>query len=130
MKSILLLVMVFFIGMSPLAAHAGHTVPDGSIDRLHQDAHNLNDRVQNSWLNYRVKRAVYTFTTEVSAFYKCVSSGPHWDHTLPETCEHHFPRVWQTWYSVDRSLYDTSFDFPQVYNTYLRVRQDLQVLPH
>ncbi len=135
-----------------LPAFADHG-DGGGVARLHEDTHRLESIVQNSYLRYRVKLAVRRLTSEVSALFKCSGSdepggdepgGPGggggepggpvhlsgtWDHVDPTgSCEAIEQRVRQAWYPVDRYLYDSYYDLPQVYQAYVQVRQDMLAL--
>ena len=50
------------------------------------------------------------------------------DHTDPVDCESKEQQVRRAWSIVNRYLYDSYYDLPQVYEAYVQVRQDIQGL--
>ncbi len=113
-------------------AFADHTLPQGSIERFERDSRDLYNVVRYSTLKYQVKQAVYAFSYDVEQFVHCVHGYQESrDHDLiPSSCEYDLDRVHNSYYAVNRYLYDTYYDYPQVYSRYLRVNQDMRSLPH
>ncbi len=114
------------------SALADHTLPSGSIARLKRDTYDLGRAVQYSTIAYQVKSAFSRFSYDVSRFISCVQQRPQErDHDLiPSSCEYDLDRLHSSWYPVERYLYDTNYDYPNVYYRYLSVRRDMQALPH
>lgn len=114
------------------SAFADHTLPSGSLGRLRQDTARLDSTVRYSTLRYDVKLAVSRFAYDVERFVQCSQfRGENRDHDLiPEHCEQDMHQVHYSFYSVDRFLYDTYYDYPQVYRVYTTVKNDLRSLPH
>ncbi len=126
MKSKLSLALLALALLLPAAVRADHTGAQVAA-RLHADAHNLENVVRYAYLRYQVKQAVYNFTAQATALFQCASSQPRngtWDHT--GDCEMYEQRVRQSFYPVDRYLYDTYYDLPYVYQAYIQVKQDVQ----
>lgn len=125
-----LLVLAFLIGTTQIA-HADHQVEGGLVTRLHSGAHQLDDLVRYSTLKYSVKRAVSQFQYEVSRFYQCVPQRSNSrDHQMiPDHCVSYFRYSKSSFAPVDRFLYDTNFDYPQIYRQYLTVKADLASFP-
>jgi len=117
--------------MAPSIVKADHSLPGGSLSRLQNDTHYLEYQVRNSYLKYQVKQATYRLLLEVNALSQCIGQREETrDHdTVPENCEYRFRYVRQAWVPVNQYLYDTYYDYPRIYQAYLRVRQDIQVLP-
>ena len=122
----------FAILMSAFVAKADHTLPAGSLAHLRRDTYDLDREVQYSTLNYQVRRTVSVFAYDVSRFLSCVGArAVSRDHdVIPAQCEYALDRVHSSWYPVERYLYDTDYDYPQVYYRYLAVRRDIRALPH
>jgi len=126
----ILLIAIALSGVS----FADHTVPGGTCHRLYQDTARLEQNVRYSSLRWNVKDAVFRFYYAVERFTRCV--GPHRegetrDHdTIPESCEWAMRDLHSTWYPVDRYLWDTYYDYPYVYQSYTRVRDDMRYIPH
>ena len=127
---------VLIFSLLAAIAQADHTLPSGTMNRLYQDTRNLYKSVMYSPLHNGVKQSVYYFRRDVENLMRCMQ-GPHdsatekRDHDLlPEYCEHYLDSVHYSWYQVDRYLWDTNFDYPQVYYYYRFVRDDVRYLPH
>lgn len=122
---------LLFISLLCGVAKADHTLPVGAMDRLVQDTRSLYNSVMYSSLHSGVKQSVYYFRYDVENLLHCMRDSQNRDHTLiPEHCEHYVDRVHYSWYQVDRYLWDTGFDYPQVYYYYRFVRDDVRYLPH
>jgi len=121
-----------FVAFQGMFSYADHELPAGTVERLERDTRDLNYAVSYSTLRYAVKQAVARFAYDVDRFVDCVHGGPHItdDHDLiPGNCEFDLHHVRRSWYPVERYLYDTYYDYPQVYRRYLRVRDDLRMFP-
>ncbi len=112
-------------------AYADHE--KGSSAALAFETRTLNDYVQNSSLRYNVKEAVYRFNYDVMNLVQCVryqgvNSATN-DHTdkpgIPMACEYNFRIAQDSFRPVERYLYDTSFDYPGVYQAFLEVKYSL-----
>ena len=108
-------------------ALADHTNPNHPLDRLVMDTDRLEYQVWYSNLRYEVKSAVRNFAYDVDYFARCMDMYPqnplYPNHSV---CRFEFDRVRYSFYSVDRYLYDTYYDYPQIYNSYRRVKDDLR----
>lgn len=131
-RTLLLGLTALLLALPAGIARADHEVPGGSIGRLHNDAHQLENVVRYSYLRYQVKQAVFRFVSDVSRLFVCTSGDePRNDHNdhIGSGCSYALDNVGRSWYPVDRYLYDTYYDLPQVYYSYTRVRDDLRVFP-
>lgn len=114
--------MLLALGFQSVTARADHNAPLGSIRALHDQAHQLDNAVQYSYLSYRVKQVVSRLAYDVSRFYQCTGGNPADDHDLvPGTCYGPLRSIQQSFYQVDRYLYDTGYDYPYIYQQYRRV---------
>ncbi|MBI1861168.1 MAG: hypothetical protein HYR96_09655 [Deltaproteobacteria bacterium] len=141
--------------MGWVAAFADHTGEVGSIDYLSQEAQELNQFVQSSTLRYPVRAAVSDFNYRAHALHECShyyggSNAPAaasstlsnlndisipieiLDHTgggvgCPQQCRNQLSWAQYTFRYVERYLYD-AYDYPQIYQQYLRVRQALYAI--
>lgn len=115
---------------------ADHTVPDHVLHGLSHDSRQLESAVRYSTLRWQVKQSVFQFSYAVQRFMRCINYhfrgnvAGHRDHTIPGNCEYAMREVRQTWYPVDRYLWDTYYDYPYVYQAYLKVREDVRQLPY
>ncbi|MBI1861179.1 MAG: hypothetical protein HYR96_09710 [Deltaproteobacteria bacterium] len=126
MKATLTLMFLAF-GFQSAVVRADHEVPEGSVHELHEAAHQLEYEVRYTYLSYRVKQAVSRFTSNVVRFYTCVGGNPADDHeTVGTACYGPLRSAQQTFYPVERYLYDTYYDYPRVYQEYVRVKQLLR----
>jgi hypothetical protein len=108
-----------------LADHSGGTA---GVARLHNAVHQLDNHVRYSYLSPQVKQSVRRLVQEASMYYNCVnrSPSPFGEHEPGRSCEYNEQRMLQVWYSVDRFLYDTYYDFPQVYRAYEQARYEIE----
>lgn len=125
----------------------------GRVARLQRETHELQRVVSNSYLRYNVKQAVNEFAQQVRGLSRCsirfdfnesrlndssenlkevetptpidIDVKPL-DHN--EDCQFQIRRVHQSWYEVDRYLYDTYYDYPRVYRQYQEVERALRFL--
>ena len=131
-KKMHLAVLGLVFAASAFADHTG-----GSIDALVSASRNLNQTVNYSYLRYHVKSAVYGFSNEVEQLDRCADGrgferpelmdhGTN-DHTggVPPQCQYQLNRVRASFSQVERYLYDTYYDFPQVYQAYQYTRSAL-----
>lgn len=127
----LLLVLIGVFTLYVNIGVADHTLPAGSFSKLGKDTNHLDYVVRYSTLRYDVKWAVSNFAYDVKRLLYCVKYAQvDRDHDLlPEKCEYDLHRVQYSFYPVDRYLYDTYYDYPNVYYAYLAVRKDLKKLP-
>ncbi len=116
-------VLALVCSVLPLSAFAHH---DGDpIGELMEEAATLDSVVQSSWIRPNVKYAVSHFVQDISPLDDCSGLSPVADHQGP-SCRGEVAHVQMAWRRVGRYLYDTNFDFPQVYNQYLRTQTALQ----
>lgn len=125
-------------------AIADHEGP-GSLTTLLVEVHNLKQIVDYSPLRYAVKQAVVRFMLDAEGIDRCIDGVgfPHDsaddsvadDHVtddhqggVPDRCRYQLDVARSSFHPVERYLYDTSFDFPQVYQAYLRTRAALYAL--
>lgn len=119
-------------------AMAEHGDGETGIARLRSEAQSLNQVVYYSYINPRVKSEVRQFTQAVESLNFCETRGgrggrgfvpnsegmvpmDHGDN--PRDCFLEIQRVQYTWETVDRRLYDTRYDFPQIYFQYLETSE-------
>lgn len=131
-----LLSMLSALALMAGVARADHSDPEGSVGRLHYEAELLEQVVNNSYLNYNVKRSVMAFAGSVNRLEQCVSSGARsllHDHTdevgCPSQCLYQLQYARSLFAQVSRYLNDTQWDFPQVYNQWARTYQVLNAIP-
>ncbi len=116
-------------------ARADHNDPEGSVGLLHYEAELLEQVVNNSYLNYNVKRTVMDFAASVGRLEQCVSFGSRsiiHDHTgdvgCPSRCSYQLQYARSTFAQTSRYLSDTQWDFPQVYNQWQRTYRVLNAI--
>jgi hypothetical protein len=134
--------LVLFSTFVSVSAFANHNGGGGSpTDTLLQEANELNQIVSYSTLRWPVKSAVQSFDSAAQQLATCDDddNGQGANATLHEpieepmhhngdSCSFQLQNVLNTWSQVDRYLYDTNFDYPQVYNQYLSTRQAVQAV--
>lgn len=133
MKKILFLWigLVIFTGT---AAKADHDSPMGSVGLLLYESQHLNQEVRYSSLAYHVKDAVARFSQDVDYLAECVRHNvsnilDHLDEPgCPSRCYSYLDRTRQSFYSVDRYLYDTYYDYPHVYHAYTDTKRALNAI--
>ena len=131
MKTKLVLTFLTILLASPASLIADHTGGSAGVARLLNTANQLQYQVNCSYLRPQVKQSVYRLVQEVNMYYNCAVRTPGlWDDHNPGTysCEYNEQRVLQVWYSVDRFLSDTYYDFPQVYQAYQQMRYEIEQL--
>lgn len=151
MKSSQVVTLVVTLGVlssSVVLAEHGDLNP---VARLRAEAQELNTIVQSSYIRYYVKSAVYRFARATDFLNACMNGSP-WgrrgergdepfsgrsdsnqsdeslepmDHGDAQRCELELRRVQDTWFPVERYLYDTNYDLPQVYYQYLETSEAL-----
>ena len=105
----------------------------GSTAALAFETSNLSYFVENSWLRYSVKNSVKRFERDVDYLSQCVRyssvNNIVLDHTedegVPRICEYNLRMAYDSFRSVDRYLYDTEWDLPNVFRAYLEVKDAL-----
>ena len=152
MKSTLVLLLTLAAAFGAASASAehnpgypgnpGYPAPGGSaVQQLYSEASRLNSQVQYSYLNTNVKVTVSRFANEVASLANgcrpwgvavesandgSIDVEDHGNPSYPPypggSCAYQRDRVLQSWSQVERYLYDTYYDFPAVYDQYLRTR--------
>jgi hypothetical protein len=120
------------------SAKADHDSPMGSIGRLMYETTELQREVNYSWLRHHVKASVNRFTYDVQALFYCAQQGfrntalaaPRPDHTeevgCPHWCRQQMARAQYSFDSVSRYLYDTNWDYPNVYRAWLHTQDAIR----
>ena len=142
------LVLLVAIAWTPiaLADHPDDPPRGGGAMALYNASENLERTVRWSGISWRVVSAVNYFGSNVHRFYQCSRFGdgdlepnevvmdqpeerivdqPDFEHPDEGNCRSQMNSVQGAWYQVDRYLYDTNWDYPQVYRAYMRVRRAL-----
>ena len=116
-----------------LSLFADHTGKPGSVGNLAGETDRLDRAVQYSSLNYNVKYAVSRFSQDVDRLHDCVDhSEINRDHTgttnpgCPSQCSYYLNYARSSFQDVERYLYDTNFDYPQVYQAYRSAKYALE----
>lgn len=117
--------------LSAVSALAEHG-EDGSYGTVVYEASRLHDTVQYSALGFRVKQAVARFHSMVHQLENC-GAAPAQPNAVPvgtfehgeDGCAMIASQVRRSWSVVERYLYDTYYDYPQVYAEYLQTRNAL-----
>ncbi|MBI1859853.1 MAG: hypothetical protein HYR96_02920 [Deltaproteobacteria bacterium] len=142
------LATVIAMGMG-LVAMAAHEGTPGSIGYLVGESAELNQMVQYSYLNYQVKSVVNDFDYRTRELQQCaqyrgrgLNAGlirlmdhvggefvdDHSGEGCPAECRFQLQNVQNSFRQVERFLYDTQRDFPQIFQQYLNVRQAVNSL--
>jgi len=141
-KTFGLVSLIFIASIGAASADHGSQNPAG---HLRGETQELNSVVQRSWLNYNVKSAVQRFAMQANrAAANCGGGfGGNFaeateqliaDHAGEITnpldhnegnCGYEAQTLRNVWSEVERYLYDTTYDFPQVYSQYVETRQAL-----
>lgn len=131
-----------------VVAVADHSSPSGSVARLQYETQELLQTVRYVGLNYNVQQAVNRFYYDVERLADCVrfnggrgvrntsfSKGDHLDGPdfrdhdelvgVPYQCRTNLDMARRSFTPVERYLYDTSYDYPQVYRSYMETREAL-----
>ena len=133
--SVMLSVLVSMASL--VTAYADHS-DDNPGSRLRAEAQELNVIVQQSWLRYQVKASVQRFAMQAERAGMCAGgSGEPVDRIMggePDgiikpldhgdgNCIYEIQMLRNVWIDVERYLYDTTYDFPQVYRQYIQTRR-------
>ena len=125
MKLLKFIFLTSCFSILPFAAQAHHQ--GDPIGDLLSQAQSLNYTAQSSWLQPNVKYAVEHFVSDISSIEDCVIYSPYGDHEdSGVSCRDEVYHVQGAWNTVARYLYDTNYDFPQVYNQYLQTQYAFQ----
>ena len=129
---------VCLIAFSASPAFANHE-GGGSLQGA---AAELNEQVQCSSLRYQVKYAVNFFAQQAARY--SAYCGETMGMTQPmnhegegiiqpldhngggANCRYELRNVLRSWSLVERYLYDTNYDYPNIYNSYLETRAAVQ----
>lgn len=116
-------------------SYGDHNSPLGSVGLLMTEAEELNQVVQYSTLGYSVKQAVSNFSYSVQQLVDCVRSNGRpvvndhlEDPFCPESCSRQLQSTRYSFRIAERSLYDTNWDYPEVYRAYVSVRRALNAI--
>ena len=124
------------LGMSAATpALAGHGDPMGSPGLMLAEAQDLSDAVSTYGLRYNVQQAVFHFMTDVNKLADCVRGSARFvpqDHMedvgVPRRCGRALGHVRRQFQPVNRYLYDTQWDLPEVYEIYREVKVALRAI--
>jgi len=152
MRGLTLMIFTILMAMRGEIASADHTSPTGSVSRLVYESQELVQTVRYVGLNYNVQQSVDRFNYDVLRLSDCIrfygnrglvgesslTSGDHLeapdmrDHTenpgVPSQCRMNLDVARRSFAQVERYLYDTNYDYPQVYRSYLETREALYSL--
>ncbi len=116
-------------------AFADHSSPMGSVGLLLAYAQDLEQAVQYSSLQYNIKSVVFEFVHQVNHLADCIRREPrpifngHIDDIgVVGSCRSEFYGVQSSFRSVERYLYDTNWDYPDIYNAYVSTRRALNAI--
>jgi hypothetical protein len=113
------LLAVACLCLLPLTARAHHN--GDPIGQLLEEAAQLNAIVQQSYLSPNVQDAVEHFVGDISLIEDCEMNPapvPGFQGYPAQSCRGEVQHVLGAWNRVQRYLYDTTYDFPQVYQQY------------
>lgn len=112
---------------------ADHNSPVGSVALLMAYTDDLERAVRYSSLNYNIQSSVYRFASDVDRLAECVRyGGPFDDHTenpgVPQQCRYQLDYARSSFSVVSRYLWDTNYEYPQVYHAWEHSRGALNAL--
>ena len=137
-KSVHVLLGVAMLGSFASADHSGM---GGGVQALVYRTGELERTVSYSPLNYNVKNSVFQFANEVRCLARCVeyerrplldsrNAEPvigeiiddHGGTSVPFTCERELRMTRYSFRAAEQNLYDTAYEFPQIYQSYYSVK--------
>lgn len=119
-----LVVLTMFLSGIAFASR-DHT--GGAVDTLVYDASQLEQMVRYSPLNYSVKDAVSRFNYDVERLGYCADHSRDHDG-CPAACKYDLYNAQESFRPVSRYLYDTQYEYPQIYNQYRRTQYSLSAV--
>ena len=132
---IVLTASMFLVGG---VAFADHNHGQEGYSRVINEVSNLNNLVQSSWLQSGIKQTVSRFHASVHQLDMCggnqfqfnpafelIAPMDHGGDSGGYDCQNLINRLRWQWREVDRYLYDTNYDFPNVHQAYHETKDAL-----